>query len=88
MGCCAAVLATVIESTLASAERMNSQAPAAEAVRLSAAASKRTFVMVANDVQYLAAGSAIIAVGAMHLPGPEGLVELFRKAGYTVSPAG
>ena len=48
----------------------------------------RNRVMVANAEQYLAAGSAFIAVGAMHLPGPEGLVELFRKAGYTVSPAG
>ncbi|MDQ6437088.1 TraB/GumN family protein [Mesorhizobium sp. LHD-90] len=33
------------------------------------------------------AGGAFIAVGAMHLPGPEGLVELLRKAGYTVSRA-
>jgi uncharacterized protein len=30
-------------------------------------------------------GSAFIAVGALHLPGPTGLVQLFRDAGYTVS---
>ena len=30
---------------------------------------------------------AFIAVGALHLPGTEGLVELFRKAGYTVTAA-
>lgn len=33
----------------------------------------------------LAAGNVFIAVGALHLPGPEGLVELFRKAGYAVT---
>ncbi|WP_378946903.1 TraB/GumN family protein [Mesorhizobium sp. ANAO-SY3R2] len=35
----------------------------------------------------LAQGDAFLAVGAMHLPGPDGLVELFRKAGYTVTSA-
>lgn len=30
-------------------------------------------------------GGAFIAVGALHLPGDLGLVELFRKAGYTVT---
>jgi uncharacterized protein YbaP (TraB family) len=31
-------------------------------------------------------GNAFIAVGALHLPGEEGLVALLRKAGYKVSP--
>ena len=31
-------------------------------------------------------GNAFIAVGALHLPGPQGLVEEFRRAGYTVTP--
>jgi uncharacterized protein len=31
-------------------------------------------------------GGAFIAVGALHLPGPEGLVELLREAGYEVTP--
>ena len=30
-------------------------------------------------------GNAFIAVGALHLPGPDGLIELLRKAGYTVT---
>jgi uncharacterized protein len=32
------------------------------------------------------AGSTFIAVGALHLAGPNGLVSLLRKAGYTVTP--
>lgn len=32
-------------------------------------------------------GGAFVAVGALHLPGQDGLVELFRKAGYTVTAA-
>ena len=31
--------------------------------------------------------SLLMAVGALHLPGAEGLVEDFRKAGYTVTAA-
>ena len=31
-------------------------------------------------------GNAFIAVGALHLPGAEGLVELFRQSGYKVTP--
>lgn len=36
---------------------------------------------------HLAKGGAFVAVGALHLPGPQGLVELFRQAGYTVTAA-
>lgn len=32
------------------------------------------------------AGSCFVAVGALHLPGQNGLVSLLRKAGYTVTP--
>lgn len=31
-------------------------------------------------------GDAFIAVGALHLPGPTGLVALLRESGYTVTP--
>jgi uncharacterized protein YbaP (TraB family) len=41
--------------------------------------------MVAKAASILDEGDAFIAVGALHLPGPNGLVELLRKDGYTVS---
>jgi uncharacterized protein YbaP (TraB family) len=34
---------------------------------------------------FLADGNTFIAVGALHLPGRQGLVTLFREAGYTVT---
>jgi hypothetical protein len=36
---------------------------------------------------HLAAGGAFVAVGALHLPGENGLVEELRRAGYTVTRA-
>ncbi|WP_095084023.1 TraB/GumN family protein [Mesorhizobium sophorae] len=45
----------------------------------------RNKVMVDHAQPILARGNAFMAVGALHLPGPEGLVEDFRKAGYTVT---
>ena len=34
--------------------------------------------------QYLQQGQAFIAVGALHLPGEEGLLNLLEQQGYTV----
>lgn len=45
----------------------------------------RNKVMARNAAPILAKGNAFMAVGALHLPGAEGLVEDFRKAGYTVT---
>ena len=42
----------------------------------------RTFLQSARPL--LDQGDAVIAVGAFHLPGPNGLVQLFRQEGYTV----
>lgn len=47
----------------------------------------RNVTMAKNAGPILAAGGAFIAVGALHLPGPEGVIELLRKAGYRVTPA-
>lgn len=45
----------------------------------------RNLVMAEGSKQHLEKGNAFIAVGALHLPGEEGLVELLRKQGYTVT---
>ncbi|MCY0092642.1 TraB/GumN family protein [Hoeflea ulvae] len=45
----------------------------------------RNHVMAERAAPILAKGDAFIAVGALHLPGDEGLVSLLQTAGYTVS---
>ncbi|UCI08331.1 TraB/GumN family protein [Mesorhizobium sp. B1-1-8] len=45
----------------------------------------RNKVMADHAAPILARGNVFMAVGAMHLPGPDGLVEDFRKAGYIVT---
>lgn len=47
---------------------------------------KRNHTMARRAEKLLARGNAFIAVGALHLPGEEGLVELIRKSGYKVTP--
>ena len=47
---------------------------------------KRNHRMAERAQALLASGNAFIAVGALHLPGDEGLVELIRAAGYRVTP--
>jgi hypothetical protein len=42
--------------------------------------------MAAKARPFLDQGSVFIAVGAMHLPGKEGLVEVLRQHGYRVEP--
>jgi uncharacterized protein YbaP (TraB family) len=45
----------------------------------------RNKVMAEHALPFLARGNVFMAVGALHLPGAEGLVEDFRRAGYTVT---
>lgn len=47
---------------------------------------QRNQVMLERALPLLETGNAFIAVGSAHLPGDKGLVELFRKAGYEVTP--
>ena len=42
--------------------------------------------MVQRTIPYLESGNAFIAVGALHLAGPAGLVSLLRERGYTLTP--
>jgi uncharacterized protein len=37
-----------------------------------------------NALAQLEQGGLFVAVGALHLPGQQGLVALFREAGFTV----
>jgi len=46
---------------------------------------ERNEKMLAVAKPLLSQGGAFIAVGALHLPGKQGLVELLRQAGYTVT---
>lgn len=46
----------------------------------------RNRIMVERAVSRLEDGGAFMAVGALHLPGEQGLVSLLRGAGFTVEP--
>lgn len=48
---------------------------------------RRNRVMRDAALPLLAKGGAFIAVGAAHLPGPDGLANLFSRAGYRVERA-
>lgn len=45
----------------------------------------RNHIMAERAASYIGKGNTFMAVGALHLSGEEGLVELFRKQGFTVT---
>jgi len=47
---------------------------------------QRNKKMAKNALSHLQDGNVFIAVGALHLPGKSGLVQLFRNEGYTLTP--
>lgn len=47
----------------------------------------RNHTMATRLQPILKEGGAFVAIGALHLPGEEGVVELLRKAGYTLTRA-
>lgn len=46
----------------------------------------RNYVMAERAQPYLENGGVFLAVGALHLPGDEGVANLLQQAGYTVTP--
>ena len=46
--------------------------------------SDRNFRMYERMQQYLQQGKAFVAVGALHLPGQDGLLQLLEQGGYTI----
>lgn len=46
----------------------------------------RNEVMAKRILPYLEQGNVMMAVGALHLPGDQGVVELLRKQGFTLTP--
>lgn len=52
---------------------------------ISAFITRRNLTMLQRALPILIAGDAFIAVGALHLPGDYGMVELIRRAGFSVT---
>ncbi|MEM1365932.1 MAG: TraB/GumN family protein, partial [Pseudomonadota bacterium] len=49
---------------------------------------ERNIRMAQRSLPFLKEGGVFIAVGALHIPGQQGLVSLLRQEGYTVTPIG
>lgn len=67
------------------AEKVGARADAFDAAEQSLLV-RRNIGMRDKALELLGEGHAFIAVGGLHLPGRQGLVALFREAGYTVTP--
>jgi uncharacterized protein len=68
-------------------EEKNERLEKANEKLMTALLDKRNLVMAKRARQHLDKGNAFIAVGALHLAGETGLVQLLRIAGYKVTPA-
>lgn len=67
------------------AGRMSAEEVAADRAFLVTIVEKRNLVMRSRAEALMEAGPVFVAVGALHLVGPNGLVELFRRDGYAVT---
>jgi uncharacterized protein len=75
----AAVREVIVEAGLLTAEEVQASAALEAALR-----KDRDPRLAERSLPLLAGGGAFIAVGALHLPGESGLIERFRRAGYSV----
>jgi len=69
---------------MALAEKVGARADAFDAAEQSLLVA-RNLGMRDKALEILAEGNVFMAVGGLHLPGKQGLVALFREAGYTVT---
>lgn len=63
----------------------DAQNPRAAAAFSNAVITQRNKRMVKRMLPRLAQGNAFIAIGALHLPGPQGVLQLLRDRGFTVT---
>jgi uncharacterized protein YbaP (TraB family) len=75
-----ALIEVTVEAGLATAEDRRTQL-----ALIAALGGDRDRRIAARALPLLEQGGAFIAVGALHLPGPGGLIERFRAAGYAVT---
>lgn len=47
---------------------------------------KRNYVMASGIQHIMKTGTVFVAVGALHLAGPEGIINILKKRGYNVQP--
>jgi uncharacterized protein YbaP (TraB family) len=78
-------IGTVMPMLKAASEEVTTDADPASAAFEQRIVTDRNHVMATRAKPTLEAGNAFMAVGALHLPGPEGLVELLRKDGFTLT---
>jgi uncharacterized protein YbaP (TraB family) len=75
---------TVLQSE--AEKQMETLDPGARAYFLEQGIDVRNQRMLQALVTYLEKGSVFVAVGALHLPGEEGLISLLRAQGFTMEP--
>ena len=85
------ILAAYLERDLAAIMRLNEESQAKGDRELEehlgrALIDDRNVRMVERMQPQLRRGRAFIAVGALHLPGEAGILQLLAKRGYTVTP--
>lgn len=75
---------TVLQSE--AEKQMETLDPGARAYFLEQGIDVRNQRMLRSLLTYLEQGSVFVAVGALHLPGEEGLVKLLREQGFSMEP--